>query len=109
MADPSEKQVERLQVLEQTMQSIVMQKQNFQTQLAELENALDEVNKSDNNPFRMVGGIMVEANKDDVIKELDSKKEMADLRLKTIEKQESKTQEEVKSLQEEVMKGINKN
>ncbi len=95
--------VEKLQKLEQTMQSTLMQKQTFQTQLAEIENALQEVKKTDSNPFKIVGGIMVEIKKDVIEKELSEKKEMTELRIKTIEKQESKTTDDIKSVQEEVV------
>ena len=100
--------IEQLQKLEQSMQNTLMQKQTFQTQLAEVENALNEVKKTDSNPFKIVGGIMVELNKADIEKELSEKKDMAELRIKTLEKQESKTTDDIKVIQEEVVDGLKK-
>jgi prefoldin beta subunit len=107
MSDSNAK-VEKLQKLEQGIQGIIMQKQTFQTQLSELENALGEVNKSKENPFKVIGGIMVEANKEDVQKDLNSKKDMAELRVKSLEKQEVKAADEIKTLQSEVVKILKK-
>ena len=100
--------VEKLQSLEQVMQNTLMQKQTFQTQLTEVENALSEVKKSNSNPFKIIGGIMVEMNKEEVEKELSEKKDMSELRIKTLEKQESKTTDEIKVIQEEVVNELKK-
>jgi len=101
--------IEKLQKLEQAIQSIVSQKQGFQTQLAEVENALKEVKKTKSNPFRFVGGIMVESTKESIEKDLSSKKEISELRLKTLERQEAKTMDEIKSLQKEIVEELKKN
>ena len=43
----TEAQIQELQVLEQNLQNILMQKQAFQLELAEVENALKEIKKAD--------------------------------------------------------------
>tara|TARA_Y100000310_G_C20393081_1_gene673740 strand:+ start:90 stop:422 length:333 start_codon:yes stop_codon:yes gene_type:complete len=99
----TESKIEKLQKLEQNLQNVLAQKQAFQTQTAEVENALKEVKKTNSNPFKLIGGIMVESNKESVEKDLNSKKDVSELRLKSLEKQEAKATEEIKSLQEEVV------
>ena len=49
---------------------------------------------------------MVSSNKEDLKKDLESKKEAADLRVKTIEKQENSIREKAKKIQEEVSENI---
>ena len=49
---------------------------------------------------------MFAVNNDDLKKDLGSEKEMLDLRIKTIEKQEDKLKERAQDLQKEIMKEI---
>ena len=99
--------IQELQLLEQNMQSFMMQKQNFQTQLAEIESALKETGKS-KDAYKIIGNIMVKGDKKEIEKELKEKKEMFELRIKSIEKQEEKLKEKASQLQKEVMKEMNK-
>ena len=104
----SHDKVERLQKLEQNLQGVIVQKQTFQAQATELENALEEVTKSSENPFRVIGGIMVEVDKETLKKELESKKDVAEIRVKSFEKHEARVVEEIKELQGEVLKQLKK-
>jgi prefoldin beta subunit len=99
----SEKKISQLQLLEQSMQNLLMQKQQFQLQQVELESALKELEKV-NEAYKIVGNIMILSKKDDLKKDLDSKKEVMELRIKTMEKQEDQLREKASKLQNEVMK-----
>ncbi len=101
-----QEKITQLQVLEQRSQGLLMQKQVFQSQLLEIENALEELKKSKGETYKIVGPLMVATKKEDLKKDLSSKKELLDIRIKNIEKQESKTKEEVSKIQKEVMKNI---
>ena len=101
----TEKKISQLQMMEQSMQSFLMQKQQFQAQLVEIESALKELEKS-KEAYKIVGNIMVSSNKEDLKNDLQKKKEMAELRIKTLEKQESQIKEKASSVQEEVMKEL---
>ena len=98
----TEEQIQQLQLLEQSMQSLNMQRQGFQMQFIEAENALAEIEKVES-AYKRVGNIMVLSGKDDLAKELQSKKEILELRLKNIEKQESKIKARAAKLQEEIL------
>ncbi|MAG50443.1 prefoldin subunit beta [archaeon] len=101
----TQEKIDRLQLIEQNLQSILIQKQTFQGQLLEIENALKELtNKKD--VYKIIGAIMVASKKEDLEKELNQKKEILDLRLKNIEKQEEKIKEGATELQSEVMKNL---
>ena len=99
----TEDKTNQLSMIEQSLQSMIVQKQGFQTQVMELENALKEL---ENSPvtYKMISNIMVKADKAELKKDLSSKLDMFKLRIKTIEKQESKMRETAQELQSELMK-----
>ncbi|VVB81379.1 Prefoldin subunit beta [uncultured archaeon] len=107
MSLPKEAQenVQRLQMLEQNLQALNMQKQQFQAQLFEIESALKEVTTAPST-YKIVGGIMIGTDKNTLQKELDGKKEILNLRLQTIEKQEKQLKEKATKLQEEVLASV---
>jgi len=107
MSKEAEQKINQLQMFEQSMQSILVQKQQFQNQLMEAESALGEIDGS-KEVYKMIGNIMVLATKEDLKKDLQGKKEMLDLRIKSIEKQETQMKEKATKLQEEVLKQIKK-
>ena len=83
-----------------------MQKQAFQFELNETENALKEVKDAEGDILKLTGQIMLKASKDDVEKDLSHKQEILKLRTKSIEKQESNFKEEAEKVREEVMKKL---
>lgn len=97
--------LEQLQMLEQNMQSIMAQKQQFTMQQAELEVALAEISKSSSS-YKIVGNIMVAAASEELHKELNAKKEVFQVRIATLEKQENKLKERASALQQDVMKSL---
>jgi len=99
----TQEKIQELQQIEQNMQSFMIQKQNFNAQLAEIDSALKEIGKS-KDMYKIIGNVMVKANKDDLEKELKQKKEMFELRIKNIEKQENKIKDKASELQKEIMK-----
>ncbi len=100
--------MQQLQILEQNLQQFLMQKQQFQQQMIEIESALNELQNSKES-FKIIGNVMLSANKEDLTKELTTKKEELDLRIKTLEKQEDRLKEKSQSLRDEVMKEMEKN
>ncbi len=82
------RKIQELQFLEQNAQNLLLQKQTFQVELNELQNALAELSRSSNEVYKILGGIMVRSAKDVLIKELTEKKKVLELRIQAIEKQE---------------------
>lgn len=104
LSKEDEQKISKLQLLEQNLQNFLLQKQNFSAQLMEIDNALEELDKSkDKNAYKIVGTIMVSTPKDELKKDLNSKKEVVELRIKNIEKQEKKIRDQSNDLQKEVM------
>lgn len=98
----TEEQIQQLQLLEQSMQSLSIQRQSFQIQFIETESALKEMEKVESG-YKIVGNIMILSNKEDLIKDLKSKRELLELRIQNLEKQESKIRTKASKLQEEIL------
>jgi len=94
----SQEKIQELQLTEQHLQSIHQQKNKFQTQLFETESAIYELANT-KIVHKIIGNVMVLADKDKIKKELLEKKEVLELRLKTIEKQEKTLTEKAAILQ----------
>jgi prefoldin beta subunit len=98
-----QEKINKLSTMEQSLQQFLAQKQQFQAQLIEINSALEALEGTEK-AYKIVGNVMIDAKKDDLKKELTEKKEMVDIRVKTLEKQEEKTREKTQELQAEVMK-----
>jgi len=105
MDKDTEQKVARLQLIEQNMQNFAMQKQQFQAQIFDIDAAMEELKDSEES-YKIIGNIMVKANKEKLEKELKEKKEMFELRIKAIEKQENQLKDKSKELQKEVLDNI---
>lgn len=97
--------VQQLQMFEQSMQQLALQRQQFQSQLIETDNALKESQTSDKS-YKIIGNIMVLIDKQHLQKELKEKQEIINLRIKNIEKQEEQIKKQATDLQQEVVKKI---
>lgn len=102
----AEQKILQLQLLEQNTQALSMQRQTFQSQLFEIDNALEELKVSKDKVYRVVGGIMILSNKQSIEKDLSSKKEVLELRIKNLESQEKKVKEKAEEIQKEVLKQL---
>ena len=99
--------ITQLQLLQQNLQNILVQKQQFQRQLTEIDSALNETESAETT-YKILGNIMVSTNKESLQKELKEKKDLLDLRLKNFEKQETALKEKTEELQKNVMAGMKK-
>ncbi len=99
--------VEELQLLQQNMQHLLAQKQQIESQLTELNSAITEL-KTTNQAYKIVGKIMIATSKEDLLKDLEKKKEMAEVRFSSFVKQEEKNQEKLEKVQKEAMEELSK-
>ncbi len=107
MSEKNEAQesIKQLQMIEQNMQSMLVQKQALQAQLIEVESALTELEKA-KTAYKIVGNIMVAADPSQLKVDLSSKREMAEVRINALEKQEEKLRETAGKIQAEVMEKL---
>ena len=59
----SENKIQELQILEQTMQNVLIQKQSFQIELAETQGALEELEKTEDEVYKIIGQLMIKTEK----------------------------------------------
>ena len=102
MSKETQEKINELQMLQQRLTVFNAQKQQFQMQLVEVDNALGEIEKSKGQIYKIVGEILIEKPASEVKTELHEKKEAMDIRIKTLEKQENKIKEAALALQKEV-------
>ena len=87
----------QLQAHSQQLQGIAGQKQAYIIQLNEIEKTLEYLkNSSGEKIYRAVGSIIIESSLEEVKKELEEKKEDAELRIKTLESHEEKAKKKMK-------------
>ena len=99
--------MQQLQLTQQNLENIMMQKQQIRSQLVELESALTELNTTDK-AYKIIGKIMIASSKDDLIKDLEEKKEVAEVRLKNFNSQEEKLKKNLEEFQQKVMEEMQK-
>jgi prefoldin beta subunit len=105
MTKETEQKIAQLQLMEQNLQSFLMQRQQFQSQLIEVESALKEIENAKES-YKIVGNVMVNASKEDLKKDLEEKKGILELRIKSLEKQEKQIKEKATKTQAEVLEKI---
>lgn len=99
-----EKKIQELQILEQNLQNMLLQKQAFQMELRETQAALKELEKSGEEVFKIIGQLMIKTDKKEMKEELFNKEKIIGLRIKSFEKQEYTLSEKLDQLQKEVLK-----
>ena len=87
-----QEQLARLQQTQQNLQSIMMQKQQLESEKLETEKALEELKKAsdDESVFKHAGTIMIKSNKKDLIDELEEHIELAKTKASLLVKQEER-------------------
>ena len=89
MSKQLQDQITRLQQMRMQLQMIMQQRQQVELRLKEIDEALDELEKTDEKTpiYKSVGAILIKTKgKGDITKELKSNKESLELRKNTLEK-----------------------
>lgn len=97
-------QLTRLNQLQQNLQAILMQKQQIEIELVETDKALEELKKvnAEDAVYKTAGPVLIKVNRDDVAKELEEKKELANTRVMVLSKQETRVKENLKEVQTKI-------
>jgi prefoldin beta subunit len=97
-------QVSRLQQLQQNLQAIMMQKQQLEVEMVETDRALQELKKTtpDDAIYKNAGSVLIKAKKEDVLKELEEKKELSNTRIMVLGKQEARVKENLKEVENKI-------
>ena len=91
-------QIAKMQQTQQSLQSIMAQRQHLEAETAETQKALEELGKvTDDNPvYRHVGGILLKSTKKELLDDLGEAQEMAKTRAAVLSKQEERVKATLK-------------
>ncbi len=109
MSKQLQDQIARLQQLRNQLQMIMQQRQQTELRLREVEEAVEELEKTDSKTpiYKSAGSILIKTKgKTKILKELKENKESLDLRKGTLEKQEGRTREKLNELQSKVQNAL---
>ncbi len=101
-----QEKVKEMRTIEQNLQNVLLQKQAFQLEVNETKNAEEELKKTTGEVFRVLGQIMIKSNKTELEKELKEKKQLIDMRLKALEKQETTLTATLEKLRNDLIEKI---
>lgn len=98
----------RLQQLQQTLQGVLSQKQQLDMQLTEVEQAVSELEKLNENAviYKSIGALLVKSEKEKVSTDLIERKELLKMRVEVLAKQEERLRTQVKDLQEKLQQDL---
>lgn len=99
----------RMQQLQQTLQSVLSQKQQVEMELAEIGQASSEVEKltEDAVIYKSAGSLMIRAQKTNIASELVERKELLNTRVTILTKQEERLRGQLKDLQTKLQQDLN--
>lgn len=99
-----QEQVARLQNLQQNLQSIMGQKQHLEMEQLETERALEVLKKAADTDavFKNAGPLLIKSTKQNLITELEEKKELSNTRVTVLSKQETRIKENLKEVEDKI-------
>ena len=105
-----QEQVMKIQQSQQSLQSVMTQKQHLEIENAETGKALEELRKVPDGDavFKQAGTVLIKSKKQELIDELEERIEMTKTRATVLEKQETRLKETLKEQETkitEMMKG----
>ena len=93
-----QEQLMKLQQSQQSLQSLMTQKQHLEMEKAETEKALEELKKITDGDavFKQAGTVLIKSTKQELIDELEERSELAKTRVTVLQKQEIRLKETLK-------------
>jgi prefoldin beta subunit len=81
-----------------------MQKQQLEVEMVETDRGLQELKKAspDDAIYKNAGSVLIRAKKEDVLKELEEKKELSNTRIMVLGKQEARVKENLKEVENKI-------
>jgi len=92
----------------ETLRAIALNRQQINLQLIEIKEALSELEKlkEGEKVYKAVGRIMVSRSKEELIRELNEKKEALEVRLSSLQKQEKLLKEQLEDLEKRISRKL---
>jgi prefoldin beta subunit len=98
----------RLQQLQQTLQTILAQKQQVEMEKSEVEQTIAEMQKTAEDAviYKAIGSLLVKAEKPKVTEELVERKELLDTRSTVLARQEERMRSQIKDAQTKLQEDL---
>jgi prefoldin beta subunit len=98
----------RLQQLQQTLQSVLTQKQQVELETTEIEQASNEVQKLNDDAviYKATGSLLIRTEKGKIVTELSERKELLNTRVTILAKQEERVRGQLKDLQAKLQQDL---
>lgn len=98
----------RLQQLQETLQTVLAQKQQLDLELIEIDRALSELEKVSDDVviYKSIGSLLIRTDKAKVTSELSERRELTNMRVSVLTKQEERLRSQIKELQEKLQKDL---
>jgi prefoldin beta subunit len=98
----------RLQQVQQTLQTVLAQKQQVELEMTEIEQALSELQQTadDTIIYKAVGTLLVKAEKPKVTADMNERKELLTTRATVLGKQEERLRTQLKDLQTKIQEDL---
>jgi prefoldin beta subunit len=97
-----EKLTRDYQTLQEQLQALAIQKEQFNSQKEENKEALAELESAKGKVYVAIGGAIVETGKEEALKRVKERQESVEMRLSIINKQFDDASKKEKSLREEI-------
>ncbi len=96
--------LDRLRQLEDQLQAVLLRKQQYESELRSVDKALNELNKlpQDSKVYKVVGTFLLSTTRDEAIQDLNQKKELLDLHIQSLVKQENMLRKQISELESKV-------
>ena len=104
-----QKKIQKLQFLEQNLQTVAMQRQSFEMDFDENISAINEIGETKGPIYKIVGQLMISSPKDKILKELKEKEKLIKMRIKMLGDQESILQKQLQEIKSEFLNSLEKN
>lgn len=98
----------RLQQLQQTLQNVLVQKQQVELELTEIEQAQTELKELEDDAviYKNIGSLLVKDEKEKVTTDLNERKELLNTRAKVLGRQEERLRGQLKKLQTQIQQDL---
>ena len=109
LSEKVQNQLTQFEQVRQQLQLLTTQRIQVESQLKELDNALEELDKTTKGTtvYNRVGSLLIKVDdKNKLKKEMKDQKETIDVRVKTLERQEKQLKEHYTKLQSEISKAV---
>ena len=99
----------RLQQLQQTLQSVLGQKQQVELEQMEISQALEELQKLTDEAviYKATGSLLIKSDRAKVMADLNERKELLSTRVTVLGKQEERLRVQVKDVQTKLQQDLN--